>query len=35
MDLTEDSDDWRVLVDKIMNTRIPRNVGKFFEMLLN
>jgi hypothetical protein len=29
-DLAQDSDQWRVLVNTVMNLWVPYNVGKFF-----
>jgi hypothetical protein len=30
IDQAQDGDQWRALVNMIMNLRVPKNVGKFF-----
>jgi hypothetical protein len=32
IDLTQDRDQWRALVDTVMNLQVPYNVGKFLSV---
>jgi hypothetical protein len=33
IDLDEDKEQWKALVNKVLNLRLPSNVGKFWRLL--